>query len=53
MITLTLVKEILNGGGVAFPYPRKKLISINGSRGREATPEAIKYAVIFYKNKYK
>jgi hypothetical protein len=53
MITLDFVKEILNNGGIAYPYPRLKQISINGSRGRIATPEAIRYCVTFYKNKYK
>lgn len=49
MITIKEVKEILNNGGIAYPYPRLKQISINGSRGRPATPEAIKYAQAHYK----
>jgi len=51
MINLNLVKEILNMGGLALPYPRLKRISINGSRGEPATPEAIKYAQSYYKTK--
>jgi hypothetical protein len=49
MITIKEVKEILSMGGLALPYPRLKKISINGSRGEAATPEAIKYAQAHYK----
>lgn len=51
-ITLAEVKHILEVvKGVAYPYPRKGQISINGGRGKPATTEAIKYAQAFYKAK--
>jgi hypothetical protein len=52
MITLTEVKEILlTNKGIAYPYPRKGQISINGGRGKPATKEAIQFAREFYKTK--
>jgi len=50
MITLTEVKEILLvNRGIAYPYPRKGQISINGGKGKPATKEAIQFAREFYK----
>jgi len=51
-ITLAEVIHILEVvKGVAYPYPRKGQISINGGKGRPATTEAIKYAQAFYRAK--
>jgi hypothetical protein len=51
MITLEQVKQILDSNGVAFPYPRKGCIAINGGRLQQATKQAIDYARAYYKNK--
>ena len=51
MLTLNDVKQILDSNGVAFPYPRKGCIAINGGRLQQATKQAIDYARAYYKNK--
>ena len=51
MIKLNDVKEVILRGGLAYPYPRLKKISINGGRGLPAEPLAIKYAQAHIKQK--
>ena len=51
MITIDQVKEVLNSGGLAYPYPRKGQISINGGKGKIATKQAIIFAQLYLKAK--
>ena len=51
MLSLDDVKQVLDSKGVAYPYPRKNCIAINGGKLQPATPQAIKYARDFYKLK--
>ena len=52
MLTLDDVKQVLLvNRGVAFPYPRKGCVAINGGRLQPATKAAIQYAKEFYKVK--
>jgi hypothetical protein len=44
-ITADRAAEIIAGGGTVYPYPRKKLVSVNGRRAQPATPAALRLAV--------
>ena len=46
-ITKEQVQEILNLGGIVFPYPRLGEVRINGGRAKKATKEAIQLAQRF------
>jgi hypothetical protein len=50
-LTLNAVKAVLSGGGVAYPYPRKGMIAINGGRLQKASKSAITFAQEFYKQR--
>lgn len=51
MLSLNEIKQVLDSKGVAYPYPRKGCIAINGGRLQPATKQAIDYARAYYKNK--
>jgi hypothetical protein len=50
-LTLNAVKAVLLSGGVAYPYPRKGMIGINGGRLQKASKPAITFAQEFYKQR--
>lgn len=52
-LTLNAVKAVLSSGGVAYPYPRKGMIAINGGRLQKASKPAITFAQEFYKQRNK
>ena len=43
-ITVEQVQQVINMKGIAYPYPRKGMIAINGGRMIQATQPAIKLA---------
>lgn len=43
-VSVADVKAVIDSGGVVFAYPRKKQVSLNGGRARQATDAAIKLA---------
>jgi hypothetical protein len=49
MLSLNDVKQVLDSKGIAYPYPRKGCIAINGGRLQPASKQAIQYARDFYK----
>jgi hypothetical protein len=51
MLSLNDVKQVLDSKGIAYPYPRKGCIAINGGRLQPASKQAIQYARDFYKLK--
>lgn len=48
-ITVEKVQQVINMKGIAYPYPRKGMISINGGRMVQATKPAIKLAQAYTK----
>lgn len=48
-ITVEQVQQVINMKGIAYPYPRKGMISINGGRMVKATKPAIKLAQAYTK----
>ncbi len=48
-ITKKQVQDILNNGGIVFPYPRLGVISINGMPAKNATKDAMKIAQEYIK----
>ena len=48
-ITVEQVQQVINMKGIAYPYPRKGMISINGGKGVRATQPAIKLAQAYIK----
>jgi hypothetical protein len=48
-ITVEKVQQVINMKGIAYPYPRKGMISINGGKGVRATQPAIKLAQAYIK----
>jgi len=47
MVTVQNVKEVFSSGGLAYPYPRKGQIFINGGRCQKATKEAVIFARMY------
>jgi hypothetical protein len=47
MVTIENVKQVFNSGGLAYPYPRRGEISINGGKGQKATKEAVIFARMY------
>jgi len=49
MLSVDEVKQVINSGGLAYPYPRRGQISLNGGRGQAATKQAINFAQLYIK----
>lgn len=49
MVTIQEIKQVITSGGLAYPYPKRGQISINGGKGKTATKEAINFAQLYLK----